>query len=145
MNKAADLNLYTTVDDELYDELNELTEQKVVHVELWEDSLADALGDKADSAAPDTLFDLDLYLEDGVYFELYGTQCFTDPDDEPWRGLETVQRQLIALVKRGLWLVEVAVTAEDGLVLVLGQAEAPQLYLEVGGWLIEEWDELPDV
>jgi hypothetical protein len=144
MSKLADLNLYTTVNDELYDELGELTEQKIVHFELWEDSLADALGDKADTAPPDTLFDLDLYLEDGVYFELYGTQLFTDPDDEPWQGLDGVQRQLSALVKRGLWLIEVAVNPEDGLVLVLGQGETAHLYLEIGGWLIEEWDELPD-
>jgi hypothetical protein len=142
------LSLYTTVDDELYDELSELSGQKVVYVEMWEDSLADALDQgETPATAPSATsnhFDLDLYLEDGVYFELYGAQCYADLDAEPWRGLDIAQKRLVGLVKRGLWLEEVAVNEDDGLVLVLSHKGEAQLYIDVGGWLIDEWDELPD-
>ena len=148
MKSGSDFTFYTAVDDELYDELSELVGQKVVFVAVWEDSLADALGSATaapDDAADDTFqFDIDLYLADGVFFELYGTQCFSDLDAAPWRGLEKCSRQLVSLLNRGLWLEEVAVTEEDDLVLVLGQAGNPLVYFNVGGWLIEEWDELPD-
>ena len=148
MKRGADFTFYTAVDDELYDELSELVGQKVVYVAVWEDSLADALGSTnepgANGADEAAQFDIDLYLADGVFFELYGTQCFSDPDAPPWRGLEKCNRQLVSLLKRGLWLEEVAVTEDDDLVLVLGQAGYPLVYLNVGGWLIEEWDELPD-
>src|SRR5829696_6668720 len=108
MNDTANDSLYTTVDDHLYDELTELADQKVVHMELWEDSLADALGQNEHRADDSEQFDLDIYLEEGVYFELYGVQCYHDLDGEPWQGLENVRRQLIAQIKRGLWLEEVA-------------------------------------
>jgi hypothetical protein len=144
MKAVAIETLYTTVDDQLYDELNELTDQKIVYVELWEDSLADVLGQVDGRTEDSEQFDLDLYLEEGVYLELYGVQCFSDPDDEPWQGLEFVRRQVLAQLKRGLWLEEVAVDETEGLVLVLGRGGQPYIYLDVGGWQIEEWDELPD-
>jgi hypothetical protein len=144
MSRGADLSLFTTVDDELYDELSELVDQKVVHAAVWEESLVDALSHEEPTDAPTVDFDLDLYLEDGVYFELYGVQFFSDLESEPWAGLETVTERLVALINRGLWLIEVAVDEQDGLVLVLGYPDRPALYLTIGGWLIEEWDELPE-
>ena len=144
-------NLYTSVDDELYDELQGLIEQRIVRVEVWEESLADALAENsADPAttpaslAQQTAFDLDLYLDDGIYFELYGTVCLPNPEAEPLQGLETVTTQLDKLVTRGLWLVDVAVDENDALVLVLGVDNQAQLYLVVSGWLLEEWDEVED-
>ena len=62
------MEFYTTVDDELYEELGELVGQKVVYFELWEDSLADELeadGESSEVSEEDTSFDLDLYLDDG--------------------------------------------------------------------------------
>lgn len=138
------LSLYTTVDDEMYEELAELSGQKIVHFELWEDSLSDALGDTSIPATDQVLFDLDLYLADGVYFELYGTTCHPDPASMPIQGLEALHARLLGLVQQGAALAEVAVDEEDNLVLVLGQGQTHQLYLAVGGWLLEEWDELPD-
>jgi len=41
-------------------------------------------------------------------------------------------------------LLEVAVDEEDGLVLVLGRGDQPDIYLQVGAWLLDEWEELPD-
>jgi hypothetical protein len=144
MRNPAGLPLTTSVDDELYDELSELAGQKIVHVAIWEDSLSQGLSESEADDEPDSLFDLDLYLEDGVYFELYGTRCYADIDSEPWGDLATVTRHLLAYVKQGLWLEEVAVNESDELVLVLARNQIPLVYLEIGGWLIEEWDELPD-
>jgi len=145
MNRAEkDLPLMTTVDDETYDELMALVEQRIVHIALWEDSLADGLADRpADSAALDT-FDIDLYLEDGVYFELYGVACFDDPDAEAWNGLATTGERLATLVKSGARLNDIAVDEDDGLILVIGASGGQTLYLAVGAWLLAEWDELPE-
>jgi hypothetical protein len=144
MNNASGMSLYTTIDDELYDEVSELVGEKIAYVEVWEDSLTAALENEATPATTDH-FDLDLYLEDGVYFELYGVQCFSSLEGDPWSEVETVQQRLIGLVKAGLWLEEVAVNEDDGLVLVLGRNGRPQLYLDIGGWLIDDWDELPEL
>lgn len=138
-----DLPLMTTVDDEQYDELCDLAGQRVAHVALWEDSLADALAESESDPAAQVTFDLDLYLEEGVYFELYGVQLYPDPDAEPLQGLDATQHRLLSLVDQGLWLDEVAVGEEDELVLVLGHAQEPVLYLAAGAWLLEEWEELP--
>jgi hypothetical protein len=142
-------NLYTTVDDDLYAELQELIEQRIVRVEVWEESLTDALAEESASPASSqadqqTVFDLDLYLEDGIYFELYGAACLPTPEADPLQGLTTVANHLEKLVTRGLWLVDVAVDENDALVLVLGVDNQAQLYLVVSGWLLEEWDELTD-
>lgn len=156
---ADDVDLFTEVDDELFDALTDLTGQRVVHIAIWDDSLADELADLDDEDAPDSIdrsgvdsdddgssqevFDLDLYLADGIYFELYGTLCFPDLDADPLRGVDVVNKHLASLVNQGIWFDEVAVDEEDQLVLVIAQSRQPILYFVVGGWLIEEWDELP--
>lgn len=138
-----DLPLYTTVDDATYNELNELVGQRVVHVAVWEDALEDALVETPEDPAARQSFDLDLYLEDGAYFELYGVTCFSAPEEEPWRGQSLVDQQLRALVSRKATLKEVAVDEEENLVLIAGKGQE-QVYLLVGAWLLEEWDELPE-
>ncbi len=139
-----DLPLMTVVDDETYDELMTLVEQRIVHVALWEDSLADGLAGKpADASIQDT-FDIDLYLEDGVYFELYGVVCFDDPDADAWQGVAESAARLAALVKAGARLDDIAVDEEDGLILVLTTKAGQGVYLVVGAWLLAEWDELPE-
>jgi hypothetical protein len=143
MGKASGLSLYTTVDDELYDEVSELVGETVVYVEVWEDSLVDALEGESEPPASEH-FDIDLYLKGGVYFELYGVQCFSSLDGDPWTDVEQVQQRLIALVKSGIQIEEIAVDEAEGLVLVLGHEGTPQLYLDIGGWLIDDWDELPE-
>ena len=85
----------------------------------------------------------DLYLDDGVYFELYGVTCFDDPDGEPWQGLAVVQARFAALVGGQADLAEIAVDEDDGLVLVVEDGEGATVFLAVGAWLVDEWDELP--
>ncbi|MCC6454764.1 MAG: hypothetical protein IT328_07475 [Caldilineaceae bacterium] len=140
--------LYTRVDDEQYDELSELTGQQVVHVSVWEEGLADAVSSPGtkESAGDDTevAADIDLYLRDGVYFELYGTLCYTDIDAAPLTDLRQIEQELQRLVEAGAQLEEIAVDEDDGLVLVLGQNHQPVIYLQVGAWLLDEWEELPE-
>ena len=88
--------------------------------------------------------DIDIYLEGGIYFELYGTLCYPTLDSEPLLGTSTIRNAIADLVNSGVWLDDVAVDDEEQLVLVLSQHRKPQLYLSVGGWLVEEWDELPN-
>ncbi|HHY55290.1 MAG TPA: hypothetical protein GYA08_07620 [Chloroflexi bacterium] len=139
-----ELPLLTSVDDETYDELATLIGQRIVHVALWDDSLADALAAQTVDPAAQTTFDLDLYLEDGVYFEMYGVACFDDPDASAWRGLEQTGARLRAFVGAHAYLGDVAVDDDDGLVLVITTPAGRNSYLVVGAWLLAEWDELPD-
>ena len=134
--------LYTQVDDEQYEQLCQLASTPVVHVSVWEESLADAI--EPEPASTTTAVDLDLYLRDGVYFELYGVMCYPQLDAEPMGDLAAIERLLAACVKDDLQLEEIAVDEEDGLVLVLAQHGQPVLYLQAGAWLLDEWQELPD-
>ena len=143
MSEEPELDFYTTVDDEMYEDLAELAGQRIVHVQLWEESISDMLEGQEVAATSTNAADLDLYLEGGIYFELYGVLAYRNPDQDPLPDRETVARQLTALVKQGLWLDEVAVDEEDGLVLILSRARKPQLYLSISGWSVDEWDELP--
>ena len=138
-----DLPLQTTVDDELYAELSQLAGQKVILVEVWEDSLSAALEGEEIDPEEQSSFDIDLYLADGAYFELYSAACFDSPDSDPWQGLESVSERLAAVARQGATLQEVAVDEEDQLVLVLSYGGGKQLYLPIAAWLLEEWDELP--
>lgn len=141
--REPDFDFYTIVDDEMYDELADLAGQKVVHVELWEDSLGETLAGETADPALQVAVDLDLYLDGGIYFELYGVVCYPDPEAEPLVGLRTIEQRLTGLVKQELWFDEVAVDEEDSLVFVLSQKHNPQLYLIINGWTFAEWDELP--
>ncbi len=137
-------SLYTTVDDDLYDEISELVGQRIVYVGFWDDSLADAMEQTESNPVEQNAFDLDLYLEDGVYFELYGTFFYPDLNSEPLVGLEPVSQRIGDLGQSGMWLEEIAVDESDALILVLGDQGTTKIYLAVEGWLLEEWDELPE-
>lgn len=148
MSEFPEIDLYTEVDDELFDELAHLVGEKIVHVEIWEESLGDVLGgDDEDAPAGNkpaqSAFDIDLYLEGGIYFELYSTFCFPTLEGDPLVELATVQNRLTTLIKEEVWLEEIAVDEEDALILVLGQRQTPQLYLLISAWSVGEWDELP--
>jgi hypothetical protein len=131
------------VDDELFEELSELVGQKVVFAQLWQESVADALD--ADAAEEQcTVFDLDLYLKDGLFFELYGVYLYPGLDAEPLAGFSETDQRLSQLLSIGLYLEDIASDEEETLVLVLGRRRQPQLYLLVGAWSLSEWEELPD-
>ncbi len=143
MARKQEFDFFTTVDDEMYDDLAELAGQKVVHLEIWDESLQDTLDGTPTDPTTQVAVDLDLYLDSGVYFELYGVLCYPDPEQEPLVGFPVIQEQVTKLVKQELWLDEVAVDEEDALVFVLSRQHQPQLYLMIEGWSFAEWDELP--
>lgn len=139
-----DFLFYSTVDDELYDELTQLAGEQIVYAAVWEDSMVDALPNATDVPAETQLtFDIDLYLADGVYFELYSVAAYDNPDAEPWSDRAALEERIRRVIGAGGILGEVAVDEEDALVLVLDQGGKAALYLAVGGWVLEEWDELP--
>ena len=130
--------------DELYTELEAgVLGEKVVGLALWEESLAD---DEQNPPAADErlVFDLDLYLENNTYFELYGILLFSDLDGEPLQGLDRIGTIVAELTGKGVWLDDIAATEEDEMVLILSQNHEPKLYLSAGGWTLNEWESLPD-
>jgi hypothetical protein len=148
---APEGDIFTTVDDEAYDDLARLIGQRVVHAAVWEDSIADALESPDAETDPDTnaagedaLADVDIYLKDGAYFELFGVAAFEALDQEQLPSGEMLHNWLTQRVANGLWLTDVAVDEEDALVLVLGDKRKPQLYLAIGAWTLGEWEELPE-
>jgi hypothetical protein len=143
--RDADFLFYSSVDDELFEELSQLQGEEVAHIGVWEDSLGDALPGEGGKGTPANTgaFDIDLYLADGVYFELYGVAVYDDPDADPYQDTEVLESRVRRLLTNGCTLGEIAVDEEDALVLVLFQGRKPALYLAVGGWVLEEWDELP--
>jgi hypothetical protein len=136
-----DVDIRYTVDDETFDELADLAGERVAGIGVWEDSIAQALGE---GEMTDSAVDLDVYLDCGVYFELYGVLCYPDLDSDPLAGTAAIDQHLAALVSQGIMLVEIAVDDEDSLVLVLGADNNPMIYLNSGAWSLDEWEELPD-
>jgi hypothetical protein len=140
-DEQTDADIRYTVDDETFDELADLAGEHIAGVAVWEDSITQALGEGEMTGGA---VDLDVYLESGVYFELYGVLCYPDLDSEPLSGTAAIDGQFAALVCQGLTLAEIAVDDEDSLVLVLGADNRPILYLNAGAWTLDEWEELPD-
>jgi hypothetical protein len=140
--------LFVSVTDDQFEDLMDLTRQPVVFAKLWQDSMANALDDSGHEPDPimegGEAYDLDLYLKDGVYFELYGVQFYPSLDSEPLTGYDSVQGHLQALIATGLWLDDIGVDEDDGLVLILCRNREPLLYIPAGGWFLDEWEELPD-
>ncbi len=69
----------------------------------------------------DSAVDVDVYLDCGVFFELYGVLCYPDLDSEPLAGTATIDAHLAALVSQGIMLIDIAVDDEDSLVLILAK------------------------
>ena len=130
-----------TVDDETFDELADLAGERIAGIGVWEDSITQALGE---GEMTDSAVDVDVYLDCGVFFELYGVLCYPDLDSEPLAGTTTIDAHLAALVSQGIMLIDIAVDDEDSLVLILGADTRPILYLNAGAWTLNEWEELPD-
>ena len=142
-NGAGEAALHYRLDDELYQALvDTVAGERVMGLALWEESISDVSGEPP-SAEARVLFDLDLYLENNLLLALYGTSVFPDPESDPLRGWQQTGKIVQALIGEGIWLDEIAATEDEELVLVLSRKHRPHLYLNVGGWTIEEWKTLP--
>lgn len=140
---APEVTVYSRVDDEQFVELSGLCAQRIVHATVWDETLLVGLDRSAAETWTQDTFDVDLYLGDGVYFELFGVCCFPAPDAEPWLGYEVVSERLRRLIVGGAWLDEVAIDEEENLILILARRRQPVLYLAVSAWCLHEWEELP--
>lgn len=145
------MEIITSVSDDTYRELSKLTGQKIVSFTLWDDSLADALTEK--ESPPDVESganvvscdaDIDLYLQEGVYFELYSAQFYPDIYSEPLATQAAIEKELSALIEAGVWLDAIAVDENSQLVLILSQQHLPHLYILISGWILNGWEELPE-
>ena len=142
-SEPGDTDLHYELDDEQYEALvAAVAGEKVMGLALWEESITDEEEGKPPPEARD-LFDCDLYLENNLFLALYGTAVFPDPDSDPLRGWQRTGKILQSLINEGIWLDEIAATDEDELVLILSRDYKPQLYLNVSGWSVEEWETLP--
>ena len=135
---------YTRVYDEQYNELSELVGERIEYAAVWEESVVDALADAAPAESATGAADIDLYLSCGVYFELFGVYCYTGLDEPPLDDLDLIEEKLTGLVQAGITLGEIAVDEDDALILVLIHDGQPALYLQIGAWILAEWDELPN-
>ncbi len=142
-NEPSEIGLHFQLDDDLYEALVEALEgERAMALALYEESITDE-GDEKPSLEARVLFDLDLHLENNLLLVLYGTSVFPDLDSDPLHGWQQTGKILQTLIAEGLWLDEIAATAEDELVLILSRNHKPQLYMIVSGWSIEEWERLP--
>ena len=131
------------LDDENYEELvDNVAGERVLGLALWEESVSDEEGNRPTPELRE-LFDLDLYLENRLLLALYGTAMYTDPESDPLRGWQQAGKIVQAFINQGIWLDEIAATEEDELVLILSRNHVPQLYLNVSGWTVEAWENLP--
>ena len=138
-----EVQLCYRLDDELYDELvNTVAGERVIGLALWEESVSDEGGERP-APGQRVLFDLDLYLDNRLLLALYGTALYSDPESSPLRGWQRAGKIVQTLINSGIWLDEIAATEEDELVLILSRNHVPQLYLNVSGWTVEKWENLP--
>lgn len=135
-----DLDVSFQVDADELAELEELRGQRLLHAVVWEDSVADAL---EDVEFTDSAMDVDIYLADGVRFELYAVLSYDSLDGEPFDSAAELARRLIELSGAGAWLEDVASDTEDDLVIVLADGQTT-LYLNAGAWTVGDWEELPE-
>jgi hypothetical protein len=135
-----DLDIQLTIDESQLDQLSELTGQRMVRSDVWDDTVFDAFDHPSVTEAA---VDVDIYLEAGARFELFAVICYTALNGEPLGDRLDVVRWLNDLMDAGAVLEDVAADTEDNLVLVLA-TEQETLFLNAGAWSIDEWEELPE-
>ena len=137
------VDLITEVDDSIFASVSELVGARCVHAIAWEEPLAAALDGKTGFGIESAGHDIDLYLEKNLYFEAYGVELFTDPDEAQVDAPDDVAHILYSLVNQGAVLGEPAVDNEGNLVLILDVNGEPSVYLVLIAWKLVAWEELP--
>ena len=138
--EMSDDELYTELDDERREEVNELIGLRVLGVEVWEESLGD---DEEDIPKPAdrVFFDCDLFLESNQAIELYVTAAYPDPEADPVVGMSGIYDVVGKLADGNLELIDYGeVDEEGGLALAFGHDEHVHLVLAASAWMVSEWE-----
>lgn len=140
----ADEILQFELTEEAYEALAALEGYPIMGVAFWDSSLVDDLEDELVDDQDRDVIDLDLYLADNVLLELYGAALYRLPEPTLVVGVVALEKVLVELIDRDGALVEVAESEDGTPALVFGFDDGPFLAVVVGGWLISQWDELPE-
>ena len=127
---------YTMLDDERREELDAMIDLKVLGIELevWDE-------EEEDPGEEPTLFDCDLFLEEGQALELYAAVAYPDPEGEPVKGADPIFEVVGKLVDDELALLEYQQADEEGgLLLAFGKDEEVLLVVLANEWLVSEWE-----
>jgi hypothetical protein len=127
---------YTVLDDERREELNAMIDLQVLGIELevWDE-------DEQDSGEEPTLFDCDLFLDEGQALELYAAVAYPDPEGDPVKGADPIFEVVGKLVDDELALLDYQQADEEGgLVLAFGKDEEVRLVVLANEWMVSEWE-----
>jgi hypothetical protein len=127
---------YTVLDDERREELESMLDLKVMGIELdvWDE-------DEEDSEEEPTLFDCDLFLDEGQALELYAAVAYPDPEGDPVKGADPIFEVVGKLVDDELALLDYQQADEEGgLLLVFGKDEDVRLVVLANEWMVSEWE-----
>ena len=127
---------YTVLDEERREELDAMIDLQVLGIELevWDE-------DEEDSGEEPTLFDCDLFLDEGQALELYAAVAYADPEGEPAKGADPIFEVVGKLVDDELALLDYQQADEEGgLVLAFGKDEEVRLVVLANEWMISEWE-----
>jgi hypothetical protein len=127
---------YTMLDDERREELDALIDLKVLGIELevWDEA-------EEDPGEEPTLFDCDLFLDEGPALELYAAVAYPDPEGDPVKGADPIFEVVGKLVDDELALLDYQQADEEGgLLLAFGKGEEVRLVILANEWMVSEWE-----
>jgi hypothetical protein len=127
---------YTVLDDERRQELDSMRDLKVLGMELevWDET-------EEDSGEEPTLFDCDLFLEEGQALELYAAVVYPDPEGDPVQGADPIFEVVGRLVDDELALLDFQqADDEGGLLLAFGKDEEVCMVVLANEWMVSEWE-----
>jgi hypothetical protein len=127
---------YTMLDDERRGELDAMIELKVLGIELevWDEA-------EEDPGEEPTLFDCDLFLDEGQALELYAAAAYPDPEGDPVKGADPIFEAVGRLVDDELALLDYQQADEEGgLLLAFGDDEGVRLVILANEWMVSEWE-----
>jgi hypothetical protein len=128
---------YTVLDDERREELDAMIDLQVLGIELevWDEE------EEEDSGEAPTLFDCDLFLDEGQALELYAAVAYADPEREPAKGADPIFEVVGKLVDDELTLLDYQQADEEGgLLLAFGKDDEVRLVILANEWMVSEWE-----
>ncbi|MBM4458423.1 MAG: hypothetical protein FJ011_11750 [Chloroflexi bacterium] len=135
-----DQELFTELDDQACEELDQLVGLKAVGIEMWEATEEDE--EEPIPAEEQIFFDGDIFLEDGLALELYMAAAYPDPEGEPIMGIDAIFDAVGRLADDHLELIDFdQADDEGGLAVAFGASDDVKLVLVASAWMVSEWEE----